>query len=417
MVKKTNNGKDFSIVSGKNLKVLFITPFVPYPPEDGGRIRIYNLIKQLRIRHEVDVLSLANPGAESDSAAEKLRKEGIGIELIRHRRSRIQSLPIAIFKGKSLYQTLFESVEFGYALAQRLQDKKYDIVQYEYAYMGYYCVSKLAPSVLDEHNIEFRLNETLAHVQKGIRGILYRVYSWREKYLRRIEELNSCRKFDNVLVVSKADQGYLLREAPELKTTVIPNGVDLNYFSSSGFENNPACSGVFIGKMDYLPNIDAVEWFCRDVLKLIRKEVPKFTFNIVGSNPTPAVLAMRKLPGVKVLGRVCDTRPHLLANAVVVIPLRAGSGTRLKILEALSMGCAVVSSSIGCEGIEVVDGEHLYVADDSNTLADRVVNILKNNNVRRRLGLEGRRLVEAKYGWPAIAASLDQLYQKLNISF
>jgi glycosyltransferase involved in cell wall biosynthesis len=162
--------------------------------------------------------------------------------------------------------------------------------------------------------------------------------------------------------------------------------------------------------MDYRPNVRAALWFCTEILPTIRRTRAECAISIVGAQPTPAIRALERLPGVTVTGPVADTRPYVTAAAVTVVPIRAGSGTRLKILEALALGRAVVSTTAGCEGIDVVDGEHLLVADEPDLFARYVVRLLGDAAERARLGAAGRRLVEARYGWDAAVAAVDTVF-------
>ena len=294
----------------------------------------------------------------------------------------------------------------------------FDIVQCEFSYMGAYAGSRPrrggAKWVMDAHNVEFRLNQTLARTTEGLSGLVYRKYADREARLRRREELEACHQMDRVITVSASDREILRRDAPGLEVDVVSNGVDVSWFAPSGsLESARRPSAVFVGKMDYRPNVDAVRWFCREILPFVKSRIPAFAFTICGSNPVASVLELEKIAGVVVTGRVPDTRPYLDEAAVAVVPLRAGSGTRLKLLEAMAMGRPVVSTRIGAEGLDVVSGEHFAEVESANAFAQRVVELLENPGERERLGRAGRGLVEASYGWPAIVSRLERVYEEL----
>ena len=185
---------------------------------------------------------------------------------------------------------------------------------------------------------------------------------------------------------------------PDNIIEVVPNGVDIELFQNSLSDEIP-CQIIFTGVMNYYPNIDAVLSFARHCWPLIKAEIPQATWKIVGGAPAREVRKLAELPGVTVTGPVPDMRPYLAASAVAIAPLQIGSGTRLKILEAFAMRKAVVSTSIGCEGLAVVPGKHLFIADLPAEFAQAVVNLLTNQEMRTTLGNAGRALVEEKYSW------------------
>jgi sugar transferase (PEP-CTERM/EpsH1 system associated) len=397
------------------VRILLLSPYVPFPPEDGGRVRIYQLLKGLAFSHDVELLALMEETDAESAGVGGLRTSGFAVEGVPHRATQIRAAVRAARGRTSLYQARCHSPGFARALEERLSREHYDIVQCEFAYMAqYHRTSARGPRwVLDEHNLEYRLNATLLTTQSGARGIAYRAYARRELELRRHEELSACRLMDHVLTVSEEDRQALRSELPVLEATVVPNGVDLQHYSPSASDDPEQASAVFVGKMDYRPNVDAVRWFCAEVLPRVRAAVPHFVFTIVGPRPTSAVRELARLPGVRVTGRVADTRPYVRDAAVAVVPIRAGSGTRLKILEALAMGRAVVSTTLGCEGLDTVDGAHLVVADSPRDFADQVIRLLRHGGERARLGRAGRRLMEERYGWAAAVTRLGAVYEQL----
>ena len=397
--------------------MLLLSPFVPFPPVDGGRIRIWALLEGLARTHEVDVLSLAEPSREEDDAARELRRRGFDVQVVRHRRRRSLAAARALATRRSLYGTLHLSRAFTQALADRLRSGSYAVVQCEYPYTAQYrrfVGGGGARWVLDEHNLEGQLSVTLADARSGLRALPYRGYTLREAGRRQAEELGACRQMDHVLTVSELDRRVLQAELPDLPVSVIPNGVDLDHFYPPvGDTRSESPGAVFVGKLDYRPNADAVKWFCTEILPVVRTEVPRFTFTIVGAHSGRLERAVGGLPGVRIVGEVRDTRPFLVESTVVVVPLRSGAGTRLKVLEALAMGRPVVSTAIGCRGLDVVDGRHLLVAEAPELFARRIADLLHDPEARHRLGREGRRLIESRYGWPAVVSQLEALYEEL----
>src|SRR5205814_3692637 len=188
--------------------------------------------------------------------------------------------------------------------------------------------------------------------------------------------------------------------APRTATLVVPNGVDVDTFRPTTEARDPN-SIVFVGVMHYRPNVDAALYFAREILPHLLRKRPDLTFTIVGGGP-PDELCRLASRNVVITHRVPDTRPYVARASAGVIPLRMGSGTRLKVLEGLAMGCPLVSTSVGCEGIEIQDDDHLLVADDPVEFARSVLRVLDDQVLASRLGRNGRALVEARYSWPSV---------------
>ena len=278
--------------------------------------------------------------------------------------------------------------------------------------------------VFDDHNAEYILQqrafETDARQPRRWMGALYSLIQWQK--LRRYEA-RVCRAFDRVVAVSPADAQALQRLVPGLEVTVVLNGVDTECYNDQFLMTNDQArighwdlvighwSLVFTGKMDFRPNVDAVLWFCQEILPSIRRERPSVRFTIVGRDPHPRVLALARDPQVTVTGYVEDVRPYIAGAAVYVVPLRMGGGTRLKVLEAMAMGQAIVSTTLGCEGVVLTPGREAALADTAQEFAWRVVELLGDEGRRRSMGQQARRLVEARYDWRAIVPRLEQVYE------
>jgi polysaccharide biosynthesis protein PslH len=221
-------------------------------------------------------------------------------------------------------------------------------------------------------------------------------------------EDSALQRFDGILTVSNADRETFTRLYPDVRVKpmwVIPTGVDTEHFTPSEAPiSEPRL--VFTGSMDWLPNEDAMRFFCRDVLPLIRAEEPRARLSIVGRSPTAAVRALAE-EHIEVTGTVPDVRPFMRKAAVHVVPLRIGGGTRLKIFEAMAMGQAVVSTTIGAEGLPVADGEHVRIADGPRAFADAVLSLLRDPRRRQSLGAAARQLVVGHYDWSVAAGVLD----------
>jgi sugar transferase (PEP-CTERM/EpsH1 system associated) len=263
------------------------------------------------------------------------------------------------------------------------------------------------PSALFTHNVEADIWRRHADVAtSALARHLLRVQHAR---MLRFER-HALERFDAVLAVSDQDRDTFARLYGDTLTRpvhVVPTGVDTEYFSPAPEPPAEAPELVFTGSMDWLPNEDAMVFFCASILPLIRRRVPDVRLTIVGRSPTPVVAKLADAAGVRVTGRVDDVRPYMRDGAVYVVPLRIGGGTRLKIFEAMAMGKAVVSTAIGAEGLPVRDGEHLLLTDDPAAFADAVVRLLHDRDARARIGAAARSLVAEHYDWGAAARVMD----------
>jgi sugar transferase (PEP-CTERM/EpsH1 system associated) len=268
------------------------------------------------------------------------------------------------------------------------------------------------PVVLFTHNVEAEIWRR--HAETTNSWIARVLYGIQHRRMLRFEG-QTLRRFDGVLAVSDADRETFARLYPgaaRQPVHVVPTGVDTTFFAPGETppesERNAGRSLIFTGSMDWLPNEDAMLFFCREILPLIRAEEPDVTLSIVGRAPTPAVRRLASEQGVQVSGRVDDVRPYMREAAVYVVPLRIGGGTRLKIFEAMAMGKAVVSTTVGAEGLPVVGGEHLLLADEPRGFARAVVRLLRD--VERRRGVEqaARKLVVEQFDWSVVAGDLEE---------
>jgi glycosyltransferase involved in cell wall biosynthesis len=302
-------------------------------------------------------------------------------------------------------------------MAQLLCESRYDVIQIEGIEMAPYVLALKPPRphlVFDDHNAEYLLQkrafQTDVRQPRRWLGAGYSFVQWRKlvRYERRI-----CRTANRVAAVSEADRAALRQIVPDLAVSVVPNGVDLEFYRPGVVAPLADASPhalVFTGKMDYRPNVDAVVWFAEAVLPLIRAQIAGAHFYVVGQQPHERLARLAEQPGVTLTGRVPDTRPYIAAAGVYVVPLRIGGGTRLKVLEAMGMGQAIVSTRLGCDGFDFVDGREVRFADEPSAFAQAVIDLLRNRAHAVALGQAARAFVEAHYGWDAIVPRLEALY-------
>jgi sugar transferase (PEP-CTERM/EpsH1 system associated) len=392
------------------MEILVLAPYLPYPPWFGGASRIYHLIRVLAREHRVTLLCLGTP-AEREAAVPLLEAcaevETVPAPAGARWRRLYQARSVV---GRPYYHYAYYSPRMARALERLLARRAFDVIQVEFAHMGYYRLPAGPLRVLDEHNVEYRL---LERVSRQERDPLRRFYGWVQARKFRRDELAACRRMDAVLVTSAADGAVLAEDVDaDVPIRIVPNGVDVDFFRPERSPGAPPTL-LFTGAINYVPNSDAVVHFCADILPRIQAAVPGVRFAVVGRDPPERVRGLAG-PAVTVTGTVPDVRPWMRQAAVFVVPLRSGGGTRLKILEALASGCAVVSSSIGCEGLEVTHGRDILVADRPAEFAEAVVRCLRDPELRGRLGARGRHLVERRYRWESIGRDLGARYAELQ---
>lgn len=394
------------------MRCLFLTPFVPYPPIDGGRVRVLGLIDALAGRCDVDILAFADREEDSD-AVESLRAHGHSVEAIFGARASALTVGQEIARGGSLLLAKYRSRSFADALASRVQ--RYDIVQCEFPYTGQFRLHappSKAKWVLDAHNVEHVLSHRLERTVSSAQ-LFYRLYARRETAARRREELAICRRMDAIVTASEPDAAAIAELVPGADPVVIPNGVHLSEAAPSGQGEAIGPCALFVGKLDYRPNVDALRWFVDAILPRILRALPDFELVVVGSGNPNRVAQVIATRGVRFVGRVDDVVPYLQEAWVLVAPLRAGSGTRLKILEALAARRPVVTTPIGHEGLSTVANEHVLVASDASDFAECVVRLCRDRELRVRLGNAGRALAESDYGWEHAGELLAALFGRL----
>jgi glycosyltransferase involved in cell wall biosynthesis len=405
------------------LRILFLTPQYPYPPHKGTTLRNYNLLTGLAAHHDIDLLSFAAEAAGS-SPLDRLCRRRATVPPPRRPNWR-RALDTAISPWPDMGLRLWSSA-FRQQLAAWVQDGAYDVIQVEGLELARYALT-LAPAfphpadrggsttliVLDDHNAEYVLQKRLAETERVARGwsagAVYSAVQWRK--LRHFEQ-RACQQADRVVCVSEAD-AIALRELPGIRSPyVVPNGVDTEFYRRDAITPLalPPHTLVFTGTMDFRPNVDAVLWFTQEVLPLIRQAVPDVHFYIVGQRPHTRLDVLRDQPAIVVTDAVEDTRPYITGAAVYVAPLLTGGGTRLKLLEALSLQAPVVSTSLGAEGFAVMAGREMLLANGAADFAQAVVALLANRAQAQALGAAGRAFAVQRYDWRYIVPQLEAVY-------
>ena len=401
------------------LRLLFVTPYLPSPPRSGGPRRLHGLITGLARSHDVSVLSLVEPGDEIADAVRATREycaEVVTVDNPRYglagrgkRLLQLGSLLTPLSYERLVYHRPALQARMDHLLARR----HFDIITVEFAQMAPYRFTgaggrNATKLVLDEHNIEYDiLYRTYEAGSVGPR----KLYNYADYLKLRREERRAWRRFDGCTLTSARDEALLRRDCPRLPTAVVPNAVDVEFFRPAPAAPEPA-TVLFFGAIDYYPNTDGLLFFLDEVWPQLRARYPALTLRIVGPSP-PEAITRRAGPDIVVTGFVPDVRVELERATVAIAPLRVGGGTRLKIVEAMAMGKAIVSTTIGAEGIDVTAEEDILLADEPGAFADQVGRALDDAALRRRLGVAARRLVERRYSWAASVEKLEGFYRRL----
>jgi len=392
------------------MRIFYICQRVPYPPDRGDKITTFNEIRHLSKKHEVHVFCLAD-GKQDLANMAKLQDYAKSVTAVPVTAfgGKLRAL-LAIFLGGPLSVAAFNKKKLHDAIKRRFAETKPD------AMIVYSCnVAQYAAHFADVPRImQFADLDSLKWGQYAERSgvILRTIYRLEQRRLLAYER-NIAHTFAHSLVCTEVEELDFKRLIPGSPVTLIANGVDLEYFHPLGTAKHPA-SMVFTGVMDYLPNVDAVEWFCREIFPLVQRDIPDASFVICGSRPSPAVMRLAQIPGVTVTGRVPDTRPYMDSAQVFVAPLRMARGIQNKVLEALAMGLPCVATTAAWRGTVIPLGEGIVATDGPQAFARKVIELLCDHSHREQMASKARHSAEKYYTWDAQMQRLDQVFEAVT---
>jgi len=394
------------------MRILWLKTELLHPIDKGGKIRTYQTLKHLKGAHHITYLTLddgsapASAVAQADEYCHDLIRvpfaapaKGTAAFYADLARNALSSLPYAVGR--------YRSGPMRDAIRQAVAERAIDLVISDFLVPAVNLPFDLGvPTLLFQHNVEAAIWARHAQVATHPVTRAYMRSQWRRM---RTFEGEACRRFDHVVAVSEADRDAFRDDYGVSAVTAVPTGVDTDFFQPSGGVSVRPHHIAFTGSMDWMPNEDGIAWFVREVLPQVRREVPDASLSIVGRNPTAGVRALAQLaPGIEVTGTVADIRPYLEGAATIIVPLRVGGGTRLKIFEAMAMERAIVSTTIGAEGLPVEDGVDIRIADDADGFAAAVVALLRDPAHAARLGRAAASQVRANFGWKGVAAQFAE---------
>ena len=408
-----------------NLRILFLTQILPYPPNAGPRIKTWNVLRYLVQKgHQVTLISFIRP--EEARHLQVLEKMLHKVHPVPIRRSRIRDgfhLLSSIFSGRPFLVERDRSQEMLRLVKDLIQTCEFDVIQADQLTMAQFALAgvqrlpdNIRPTLLfDAHNATWMILERMLRTAPFY---LKPVVNLELKKIKKYEG-DLVRLFDHTLAVTEIDRQAFLQvtgESESQKLSVTPIAVDTNDLFPVDLTQD-SLEILTLGTLHYPPNADGIRWFLREVYPLVRLKVPRATLTIIGKNPPADFFDLAKPygPDVKITGYVEDLLPFIKPAALMVVPVLAGGGMRVRILEALSRGIPVVTTPVGLEGIDAVNQRDVLVADSAEAFAAEVIKLLQDTGARIKLSKNGRKLAESRYDWKIALQKMDRLYETKGI--
>ncbi|MCP4348268.1 MAG: glycosyltransferase [Desulfobacterales bacterium] len=395
------------------MKILFLSQRFLLPMDTGGKIRTGNILEQLSQHHEITLISNVEEPKDSPylPSIRKFCKTFISVPWKEIKKYSFLFFIRLFFQMFSIYPV---NVRNDYSAKLRLAVEKeaasgnYDVAICDFVQSALMFRNiKGIPTVLFQHNVESEISKR--HIRQS--GNIIMKFFWFLQWKKMLWfEKKACKSFDKVIAVSEKDRQTFEELYTVNNVATIPTGVDIDYFApvpDTDTENN---SIVFCGSMDWLPNEDAVIFFIKEILTKIQ---PNITLTVVGRNPSPGLVKLvRDYPEVSLTGWVDDTRPYIARSSLFIVPIRIGGGTRMKIYEAMAMGKTVVSTTVGAEGLPVIDGENIIIEDDPSGFGKKITELLKSAEQREKIGTTACAYVRQHFAWERVAESFSTICQE-----
>jgi len=396
------------------MRILWVKADKLLPVHNGGNIRTYYVLKCLASQHELTFYSYYAGKPDPDYERELQRELPGSVAVCTGKRELsgiARGVDYLAHLGK---EAPYAVSRFAHAGVQAHLDgwyneRRFDVAVCDFLDAAVNFPEQLnIPSVLFQHNVESEIWRR--HAETAANPVHKAMYNMEFRKMMRYEQ-NAVRKFQHVIAVSESDRSLMTRWVEANRITVVPTGVDLSRYTPGGGAGEPKPLVSFVGAMDWEPNIDGVDYFCGEIWPGVCAEVPDARFRIVGRNPGRRVQRWTS-DTVEVTGRVPSVVEHLRESAVVVVPLRIGGGTRLKIYEAMATAKAVVSTTVGAEGLDVQHGRDIILADDAHAFSQAVIMLLRDANLRRRYERTAAETA-GRYDWPAIGHRFSEVLQSV----
>jgi len=392
------------------VRILTLISKFPWPLTDGAVIRDFNLLREAANRHDVSLLCFLSKPSDREhyDVLRRYCHKIVGLDLSRSRWRTVTNAARSFVSPDPFITREYWRPEMAQALEKFVEEERIDVIHSHFLHMSQYVGHKrTAAFVHDAHNLEHILWERLAHTTGNPAKKIF-IRSQYDKLVRLQQRV--ARASEKCVVLSDEDRAEYRRICPEADVSTVPNGADVDYWTPREDGVEPS-SVLYFGNLGWPPQADAAIYFHEKILPLVRRRVPDVTFCIAGQNPPRAVKALAG-DRVTVTGFVPEMRDYLARASVVVMPLRAGAGTKHRVFQALCMKKALVCSSVAAEGIALTHGETALLADDPEAFASATISLLQSASLRQKLGERGRQLVLDRYDWRAIYERLEEVFQE-----
>jgi sugar transferase (PEP-CTERM/EpsH1 system associated) len=395
------------------MNILYLTHRLPYPPNKGEKIRAFHQIRQLARSHTIHLCSFVDDPADLPHVA-ALREYCASVEIVYRSNAQTPLLATAaLLKRQPLSVALFSRKSLKQKVLQKLATEQFDCIVVSSSSMAQYAsFVATVPKIIDFVDVDSEKWRLYAQHHSFPLSFIYRLEAER---LARYEE-QIVQVFDHSILISEEERRLFQVRVNERPVSVISNGVDLEYFSPNRSSALHAASPiiVFTGVMDYFPNVDAGQYFCREIFPLVRDLVPQSQFYIVGRSPTRQVRELGNQPNVVVTGTVPDVRPYLAQATVAIAPFRLARGVQNKVLEAMAMGLPVIGTSQAFEGIAATEQDGIRIANDPQSFAQRLTTFLRKDTMfGRQAGHQARSYVERYHRWEEQGVKLERLLEEV----
>ena len=392
------------------MNILFLADMFPYPPQSGGRLRTYNLLKQISSNNNIDFICKSEEVITNDKI-NHLKRYAKSVNCIVDKKKSSVNRIINLLKNKSDKVYLSFSNEYQQKVDTYLENNEYDIIfvdsfyVYQYIYNNVKVNRSKSKIIIDLHNVE---HEIIYRMMKKSTSLFIKIYGFKE--YRNIIKLEKkyVKDVDLILNVSQRDKDQYIKlyNIDPKKMVVINNGVDINIANNYKLKNQLKEEQyvLFIGSLWYRPNRDGITWFIKKIWPIINKELPELKLKIIGKNLDNQ--EEEKYENVEYLGFIDDIYEYYSKCSCFIVPIQYGSGTRLKILEAMSFKCPIVSTTIGAEGLEVENMKNIILSDAEDLFAKNVINVIEDKKLSDKLSINGYKLVEEEYTWDKIGEKL-----------
>ena len=395
----------------KHMRILMVTPYVPYPPLSGGQVRSYNLIKHLSRDHKISLFCYYRDEEEKKSFKE-LKKYCEKVEFIKRRPawSLLHIFSAVLTPFPFLLLSTYYSPQLKKKIAEELSENSYDLIHCETFYIMPNIPKTQIPILLVEQTIEYLVYQKFVNEFKIplLKPFMYfdiwKLKTWEKYYWKRASRLAT---------MSEDDKRFIKNIFANAEVNVIANGVDMDFFDKTVHKKSGQPTVLFVGQFKWLPNSDAAIFLVTKIWSLIKKQVPKARLLIVGRNPTQEILDLKKYPDVIIKSDVEDIRTVYGESDVLLASIRNGKGTKYKVLEAMATGVSIVGTPLAAEGIAIIHGEHALIGDTPAQLAKYTAMLLSNKKKANQIAKNANRLVRDTYGWKKIAAELNQVYKDI----